>query len=124
MKSTSPPAYNALLENDPPRGKTNNVLSDQVRHKPGYTSRARSLKFRIKVEEELYYSSSENKGADQLRSYCEADMRLCFRLCRFLIFPCGGSNLLQYVIYILGINKMDYIIRFNYLTPFRLVSLI
>ena len=30
---------------------------------------ARSLKFRIKVEEELYYSSSENKGADQLRSY-------------------------------------------------------
>ena len=29
---------------------------------------ARSLKFRIKKEEELYYPSSENKGADQLRS--------------------------------------------------------
>ena len=28
--------------------------------------RAISLKFRIKVEEELYYPSSENKGADQL----------------------------------------------------------
>ena len=32
--------------------------------------RARILKFRIKVEEELYYLSSENKGADQLRSNC------------------------------------------------------
>ena len=54
--------------------------------------RARSLKFRIKVEEELYYPSSENKGADQLRSYCEADLRLCFRLSRLLFFPWGGSN--------------------------------
>ena len=35
--------------------------------------------------------SSENKGADQLRSYCEADLRLCFRLCRLLVFPLGGS---------------------------------
>ena len=63
----------------------------------------------------------ENKGADQLRSNCEADQRLCFRytdstipllskskfqasslaaqagLCRtwsepkLLVFPCGGS---------------------------------
>ena len=24
--------------------------------------------------------SGENKGADQLRSYCEADLRLCFRI--------------------------------------------
>ena len=53
--------------------------------------RARNLKFRIKVEEELYYPSSESKGADQLRSYCEADLRLCFRLCILLVFPCGGS---------------------------------
>ena len=28
----------------------------------------------------MYYPSSENKGADQLRSYCEADLRLCFRI--------------------------------------------
>ena len=41
---------------------------------------ARSLKFWSYVEEELYYPSSENKGADQLR------------LCRMLVFPCGGSN--------------------------------
>ena len=29
---------------------------------------ARGLKFRIKIEEELHYLCSENKGADQLRS--------------------------------------------------------
>ena len=40
---------------------------------------ARNLKFWSLVEEELYYPSSENKGADQLRGYREADLRLCFR---------------------------------------------
>ena len=39
----------------------------------------------------MYYPSSENKGADQLRGFCEADLHLCFRLCRLLVFPCGGS---------------------------------
>ena len=39
----------------------------------------------------MYYPSSENKGADQLRSYCKADLRLCFRLGRLLVFPCDGS---------------------------------
>ena len=41
----------------------------------------------------MYYPSSENKGADQLRGYREADLRLCFRLCRLLVFPRGGSFL-------------------------------
>ena len=45
--------------------------------------------------EELYYPSSENKGADQLRGYREADLRLCFRLCRLLVFPWGGSNIVN-----------------------------
>ena len=39
---------------------------------------ARSLKFWIKEVEGLYYPCSENKGADQLRGYCKADLRLCF----------------------------------------------
>ena len=43
---------------------------------------ARNLKFWSYVEEELYYPFSENKGADQLRGYREADLRLCFRICR------------------------------------------
>ena len=52
---------------------------------------ARSLKFWIYKVEELYYPFSENKGADQLRGYREADLRLCLRLCRLLVFPRGGS---------------------------------
>ena len=42
----------------------------------------------------MYYLSSENKGADQLRGYREADLRLCFRLCRLLVFSCGCSFIL------------------------------
>ena len=34
---------------------------------------------RIKVEE-MFYLYSENKGADQLCSYCTADLRRCFRI--------------------------------------------
>ena len=30
----------------------------------------------------MFYLCSENKGADQLRSYCAADLRLCFRICK------------------------------------------
>ena len=67
----------------PNRSDTNWPVQTQIR--------ARSLKFWTLVEEELYYPSSENKGADQLRGYREADLRLCFRLCRLLVFPWGGS---------------------------------
>ena len=42
----------------------------------------RGLKFCINEEEELYYLCSESKGADQLRGYREADLRLCFRICK------------------------------------------
>ena len=47
---------------------------------------ARGLKFRMKVVEGLYYPYSENKGADQLRGYREADLRLCFRICKNPVF--------------------------------------
>ena len=30
----------------------------------------------------MYYPCNENKGADQLRGYREADLRLCFRICK------------------------------------------
>ena len=40
---------------------------------------ARGLKFRIFEVEGLYYPCSENKGPDQL-------MRLCFRICKMLVF--------------------------------------
>ena len=47
---------------------------------------ARSLKCRMKEGEGFYYPCSENKGADQLRGYREAGLRLCFRICRLLVF--------------------------------------
>ena len=47
---------------------------------------ARDWKFWILKVEELYYPCSENKGADQLRGYRKADLRLCFRICRLLVF--------------------------------------
>ena len=55
--------------------------------------RARSLEFRIEVEEELYYLSSENKGADQLRGYREADLRLFF----FAYADCWFSHEAAYI---------------------------
>ena len=42
----------------------------------------------------MYYPCSENKGADQLRGYREADLRLCFRPCKLLVFSRTGSNIL------------------------------
>ena len=36
--------------------------------------------------EGLYYLCSKNKGADQLRGYREADLRLCFRICKKNVF--------------------------------------
>ena len=68
--------------------KTKVLVSDLVRHKPGCTAteEARGLKFWIKEVEGLYYSCSENKGADQLPVYSEADLHLCFCICKMLVF--------------------------------------
>ena len=41
----------------------------------------------------MYYPCSENKDADQLRGYREADLRLCFRPCKLLVFSRTGSNI-------------------------------
>ena len=56
---------------------------------------ARGLKFRILEEERLYYPCSENKGADQLRGYRKADLRLCFRICKKPVFSRRGSCIVQ-----------------------------
>ena len=51
---------------------------------------ARGLKFRIKIQEGLFYLCGENKGADQLRGYREADLRFCFRICKRPVFSRRG----------------------------------
>ena len=48
--------------------------------------KVRILKCWAEVEEELLYPCSENKGADQLCSYYEADQHLCFRTGKNLAF--------------------------------------
>ena len=55
-------------------------VSDQVRHKPGCTTTEDGWTLEIwdLGSERLYYLCSENKGADQLRGYRSADLRLCF----------------------------------------------
>ena len=58
----------------PTRSDTNRAVQSQ--------KISESLKFRIKEVEEMYCLCSENKGADQLRSYCAADLRHCFRICQ------------------------------------------
>ena len=61
----------------PTRSNTNRLYS----HRRWLEARNFGFRKQTKVEE-LYYTCSENNGADQ---------RLCFRLCKLLIFPCGGS---------------------------------
>ena len=39
----------------------------------------------------MNYLCSENKDADQLRGYREADLRLCFRICKMPVFSRRGS---------------------------------
>ena len=48
---------------------------DKVQHKSACTiteASSRGMKFWLYIKEELYYPSSENKGADRLRSYCRS----------------------------------------------------
>ena len=56
---------------------------------------ARGLKFHIQKVEGLCYQCSENKGADQLCGYRkanrEADLRLCFHICKKPVFLRRGS---------------------------------
>ena len=59
----------------------------------------RGWKFWIQLVEELYYSCSENKGADQRRSNYEAYLRLCFRPSIFFVFLYAVARFLSGSIY-------------------------
>ena len=69
-------------------------VSDQVRQKPGSTTTQDGYRLEISDLESrgiVLYLCSENKGADQLRSYCAADLRLYFRICKKPVFSQRGS---------------------------------
>ena len=40
----------------------------------------------------MYSPCSENKGADQWRSYCTADLRLCFRIGNHPVFSLEAAH--------------------------------
>ena len=48
--------------------------------------------------EGLYYPCSENKDADQLRGYREADLRLCFCIFKKPVFSRRGSYSENYLL--------------------------
>ena len=95
----------------PDRSDTNRPVQAQ--------KRARSLKFRILVEKELYYPGSKNKGADQLRSYCEADFCLC-RL--FLPMQIVGFHMWWLICFIISKSHMYSVVITLYLFEKRWLS--
>ena len=64
------------------------VVSNQVQHKPSLMSTENGKRLEILDLERrgIVLFVSENKGADQLRSYCDADLRFCFCICKVLVF--------------------------------------
>ena len=85
---------------------------------------ARGLKVWIWKVEGLYYLCCKKKGADQLRSYCAADLRLCFRIkIRFshvtahlgVLCKCNFSFLIVFLIEITVNRPMQTLIRFHIL---------
>ena len=46
---------------------------------------ARGWQFWISKVEKIYYTCSENKCAGQLRGDWEADLHLCFRICKMMV---------------------------------------
>ena len=65
--------------------------SEQVQHKSSFAAIENGLSSWIMIEEGQYYLCGENKEADQLRSYCAADLHLCFCICKKLVFLLRGS---------------------------------
>ena len=81
-------------------------VSDKFRHKPARTVTG-DLKFRIKEEEKLHHASIENKGADQLCSYCTADLQLCFRLGKSPVTS-GCGSLLKNIMLITSVRERKF----------------
>ena len=46
----------------------------------------RDTKFGFRKKRDFTILVAKTKGADQLRSYCTADLRLCFRICKKWVF--------------------------------------
>ena len=63
-------------------------VSDLEPHKPGSTTTQDGQRLQISDlgSRGIVLSGSQNKGTDQLQGYREADLRLCFRICKKPVF--------------------------------------
>ena len=70
------------------------VVSDQVQKKLGCAVTDDGLRLEILDlgSRGIILPCMENKGADQLCGYRTTDLRLCFRICKTLVFSKRGSN--------------------------------
>ena len=75
-------SYENLSSGSPTRSDTNRPVQQY--------KTASGLKFRIQEVKGLYYLYSKTKGADQLHSYCAADLHLCFCICKKQVFSHRG----------------------------------
>ena len=64
----------------------------------------------------MYYPCSENKGADQLRGYREADLHLCFRIGKNPVFSRCGSDVFTFIITFLQIHVLNFEVHFIKIT--------
>ena len=76
--------------NEPVHEKTNNLGSDTKQ--PVVTEEGQKLEILDLRRRGIVLLVEQKQRRDQLHSYCKADLRLCFCLCKLLVFPCGGSN--------------------------------
>ena len=83
---------NCCYSSEPVREKTNNLGSDQARHKPGCTVTKDGYRLGVLDLESTIRVAKISALVSFTIKYCEADLRLCFCLCRLCVFPCGGSN--------------------------------
>ena len=86
----------ALSKSEAVREKTNNELvptrSDTNRAVQSQKM-VRDCKFGFRRKSNCTIRVAKTKAL--ISSYCEADLRLCFRLCRLWVFPCGSNSILN-----------------------------
>ena len=70
-------------------------ISDQVRHKPG--CEATENDYRLEISDKKRDCTIRIAKTKALISYCAADPRLSFRICKKPVFSQRGSNILSQI---------------------------
>ena len=96
MEARSATSFGVFAKsNEPSREKTSILGFRPGTIQTGLYSRISMLEachFVYKKKRHCTIYVANTKGADQLCSYCTADLRLCFRSCMLLVFLRSGSN--------------------------------